>query len=323
MRRPGDRIKPFPPVDLGPSSRVFLYGFFPAGNRPATYAAVGLVRERGFQIVKEFAVDEFPFYGDVYGAARNGKRWLLLLDHRDGKAMTGLVDADHRFVEAYRHPPGSLPHWRHVAVDGEGYLLLAGTNQKLRRNEIALAQVEDDGSVTVWWTTETALPLPNFLVGLPTGHLWVNVDEEAMTSTARVFHRGQPATEQSWNDVWRGVAAQGNLVSLYRAARQLPEQGGTRPTVAPRVLVCSAGADERLTTLSDAGDWSFPLRADTGTDVATPTGMFFVQRAIGRECWGQVRSLTAAGYVPTFDYGTLPVPAPEARAQTHWKVAPC
>lgn len=318
-----DKLKPLPPIDLGASSPLFLYGFFPVRGQTATYAAVGAVRERGFQIVKEFQVDEFPFYVDVYGAARNGTRWLLFLDHRDGRTISGVIDDGHRFVEAYRHPAGFLTSWRHVAVDGEGYLLLAKVGERPGRSAIALAQVEDDGSVVVWWTSEIALPTPNYLLGLPTGHLWVNTDEKAMSSTVSVLHRGQLASQQSWADVWRGAAAQGSLVALYRAALRLPEKEGAQPTIAPRVLVCSVGADYQLTTVSDVGDWSFPLRADMGVDVATPTGIVYVQRVIGRECWGQVRSLTPAGYVPTFDYGTMPVPMPEARAQTHWKIAPC
>ncbi len=317
-----ETFKPRRPIDFPDYSSVFLYGFYSEQGQVATYAAVGSVAPADFQVVKTFAVNHFPFYVDVYGAARNGRSWLLFLDHRDGRAVTGLIDDSYQFIQAHTHPPGFLTGWRHVAVDGEGYLLLVkGAGEG--RSSIALASVDDDGLVIVWWTSEIDLPTPDQLIGLPTAHLWVVVDEKGHTSTAHVLHRGQHASQTSWGDVWRGAASQGNLFSLYRAALQLPEKDGARPTVEPRTLVGSVGADHQITTLADVGDWTFPLRVDTGIDVTTPTGIVFVQRVLGAEPWAQVRSLSPAGYVPTFDFGYVPSPTPASRGQVHWKVAAC
>jgi hypothetical protein len=312
------------PHKLPVFSSLFLYGHYGEDHQfTHTFAAVGRITEGYFTVARTFPVDYFGKWYRVWSAARGGDRWLLFIG-AGGTGATGLINDELDFVQARSFPEGYLTDWEDAAVDGEGFLLLVGLTAG--QPKIALAQVESDGNLIIWWKTESALGLPEQLIGLPNAHAWFVSNPDTGTTTLHILHRGQLASSRTWPQLYTGIAAHGDLIALYRGPF-VTEKVASRP----RCEVCRVGADYQVVTVSvqenDPFGWG-PKEFDwgDGVDVDTPNGILFYELVTGRHR-AQVRSLTASGYVTTKDVGLL---VPTARPGAHvtsdlWyqSIAPC
>ena len=118
----------------------------------------------------------------VYSATRGGIQWLLFINH-DGRAATGTIDGDFRFVQAKSCSAGEHRDWTSVAVDDNGELLLTASLAG-GRTTTGFGQVDPDGTFIVWWQSEVALAYPVRLLGLPHAHAWLTTSSGAQpTST--------------------------------------------------------------------------------------------------------------------------------------------
>jgi hypothetical protein len=284
-------------------SRLFLYGLHigPDGHARSA-AAIGFLNSFGFDIAHVYQPGTFGIWSGVYRATRGGIRWLLFINH-DGRAATGTIDRDFRFVQAKSYSAGEHRGWTRVAVDGNGELLLTASRAG-GGTTTGFGQVDPDGTFIVWWQSEIALASPRRLLGLPHAHAWLTTSSGAQpTSTVSLLRRGVVVGSRTWNESWTGMAVHGDLLAVYRGVQQFPILSGTH-TTPPHYEVCRVSADHQITTVWNYEDFPALIADATGGDIDTPTGTLFYQFATGSNV-AEVRSLTERGFVRTATLGEI------------------
>lgn len=314
----GPRFERLPPLRV---SRLFFYGLHggPDG-RIRSAAAIGLLNADGLNFAHVYSPGTFGHWSGVHRATQDG--WLLFLDE-DGRAATGRIAPDFRFVQAKTYPAGAHPGWTRVAVDGNGELLLTSALSG-GRSTVGFGQLESDGTLIVWWRSHVALAHPDKLLGLPRAHAWLTTTPGPQpTSTVSLLRRGTVVGSRIWNESWTGMAAHDDLLVLYRGVRQFPVPGGMH-TLPPHYEVCRVSPDHRITTVWNYED--FPATVDNvkGDDIDTPVGILFYQFATGSNV-AEIRSLTERSFVRTAALGQLRQIVPDLPdSGLGWfSIAPC
>lgn len=199
------------------SDRLFLYAE-ETDRYPFPRTGVASLNRNHFRVQREYASSAWTF---VIAAANGKNKWLFLRNSTTRAAATAWLDQNHTLRIAQYYPPGALDFpFREAAVDGRGYLLLAGA---LRNGSplLSFAQVLEDGAFTEWWRSEVpGFPQPRdgWLRGLRSGHIWfVNQPEDQGGSTVYIFDvkTGTMLSTREFTSAIGGFVVDGNLVYIY------------------------------------------------------------------------------------------------------------
>lgn len=270
-------------VVLPKTNRLLLYAARLYPNQPAR-AAIATISPFGFEVGSPF------FFGDwtiVTSAATSKRKWLLLLDTRNGDVATAWVDRSSaiHIAKLYRGSALDFPYFQ-FGVDGRGCLALLSTAGG--KTLLGFAQVLDDGTLVEWWhASRSDIPLADGpIVGLRGAHAWFRNDPN-LGNGSTVFvldvKRGQLLSTRRWGARIEWMVADGDLLFIFFNDRMRTTE------------LCILDGAYQIHTLKRT-EFDFETYTDGFDRIASTPGAHLLYQAHTYEAFGQIRVLNRDGF---------------------------